>query len=421
MRKLSNIGESINPEFVVNAILERVKGKKVMDVYLMGLLVVSILQSPLILVGTGLGIRSVFILSFLLIFLTMDLVLILAYIARIKFQKLEAILVLLIAISFVIGLVKTPDFTRRHITDFLMPFSFFLKIVIFRNVFGRFANVEYFARRYFPKYVIWTFLSGAILILGFYILVKFVPMYLGLTPNFYPFIFTELIKGSISKVCLGIVFIFFSGKRSMLLASFAVILFYLLFLKGNRWLNISIIVISLVLGSVAFSKVDLTQLTAFRKYRWSYKMIKEAKDVDLELIDLILGGRVAEFVGIVRVMSVNDYIIGKGVGFTYLLDSKSYGVEEHHASAHFTPLSIVSKYGIIFYMFLSVFTVRSLARAFRRDNKDDLVMRFFILYVVAVNIDFIFAYGVFTNKFYPIALAYMNKSNSHNINCSSIS
>ncbi len=319
-------------------------------------------------------------------------------------------MLLLVITSFFVGIFNTPDITRRHITDLLMPLMFFFKIVIFRNLWKQKSKLIYFRDNFLPKYIRWTFLSGVILLSAFYILVKFFPMYLGLTPNFYPYIFDKLIRGSYLYFFVAIIFTFLSGKRAMLAASFLVTLIYLLFLKGNKIITIVSISIIIIISVIILSSVDLNESSAYRKYKWTFKEIsKFSTEVDLDIVDLISGGRIAEVKGIVKTMSWYDYIFGKGVGFTYILKSKSYEEEEEHANAHFSPISIISKYGIIFYFIFSIYVIRSIIKSRSRKNKKDMTMTLFLLYVLVVNIDFLFAYGVFTNKLYPIALAYLNR------------
>lgn len=374
--------------------------------YFNTLLILMVFKPILVFIGLLLGIRGVFILSFLLAFLLLDILVIAVNLKYIKFKEIEVTLIILLLSTIIIGVINTPELSRRHLTDFLLPFIFILKIALLRQVFNREGLLMFFDSKFISRFVWWNFYASIIVIAMFYLARNFYKLYLGLTPEIYPFLINGLLLNNHIFIILSVLIIFLSGKRAMLLG-FIVIFFIDRLRKLSN--QIRLIGFSLVTFFILFSSIqfyDLNQFTAYRKYKWTIEKIIENPD-NPQVLNVVSGGRFGEISAIYTTMEYYDFIFGKGVGYTYKWNLRDSWSDDKHGNAHFTPISIVSKYGLLFYALIVLYMTYLIFKTLsKRQNPLDI---FCVLYIIGINIDFLFAYGFFTNKFFPIALSYLGR------------
>lgn len=365
-------------------------------------------QPIVILFSSALHIRSFFILSYLLSYILLDISAILLNLNSFKLKKVEVVLILILFITIPVGLINNPIISRRLVTDFLVPFIFILKIALIRHFLSKKKIYQFFTEVFISRFIWWNFFSAVFTLILFYIIRTIYPMYLGLTPQIYPLLIYSILSSSNLFIAISLMIIFFSGKRSMLFGAIIIILTGQLRNLKNRLRFIQFFFLIVVTVYFMFHYFEINKTTAFNKYKWTYEKLSENM-YDPDVLDLVTGGRVGEFNSILKNMEPFDYVFGKGIGFTYKLESFGYKNEENHSNAHFTPLSIISKYGLIFYIVIMGYVIKTLIKSRKGKNKKDPLNLFCFLFIIGINIDFLFAYGFFTNKFFPFAIGYINR------------
>lgn len=367
-------------------------------------------QSPLVLLGSVLGIRYVFILSFLTVFLTIDLIFVSVNLKKIKLNTVELSLVILVLFSAIFGIINN-EISRRYINDLLYPLFFVSKITIFRYFFLREGSTK-FILKFLKKYALWMLMSSILLIIFFFIALLIKPMYAGLSPEIHPFLSTSLVTSSYLGVFLVLIIYIMSGKRAMLMAALGMFFYYWGIIRKK--IALFILLITIIIAVIIYViQASLIDLSALNKYVWTFQKLQKYGISNMEILDQIGGGRFGEITSILNSMNWWDYIFGKGIGFTYLLESTGYGKVEEHANAHFSPISIISKYGVLFFLFLSFYFISCFKR-FKSIMKNSLcdkitqqVAQISILILTALLIDFLFSYGVFTNFTLPIVIGFL--------------
>jgi hypothetical protein len=283
------------------------------------------------------------------------------------------------------------------------------KISVGRLIFSSPKQLEYFKNIFLPKYIIYTFISGLISLGIFYVASRFVPLYLGLTPIIHPFIINHVLNGNFLGVLVGLTVVFFSGKRSTLISSLVVLLAYFLKNAKNKIRIVAITLAIIFPVIIGLNRIDLDKFTAYNKYKWTFEQIPLILE-NPESIDFLTGGRYAEIRSIAESMEYYDYAFGEGVGYTYELKSERYGTLERQTNAHFTPISIISKYGILFFAVLIWYIYYPLLRGGEYSNKRLRV--FFAFLILALSIDYLFAYGIFTNRLMPFAIGFFHSKST---------
>lgn len=368
-----------------------------------------LINLPISIIGTFLGIRDYTTYLILIPFTLLDLVFILSNLKKITIKKIEVFLILLLIISFAIGICNTLSISRRHLTDFTNPFFFILKIIVIRKFL---SNDQTYLNQFINQFSRQLFISGFISILIFYFLSRFKPMYAGITPTTHPFFIIGMIKNSVPILLSSFFVVLLSGKRALLLSSLIIFIIYQIVIKkkGKLIFKFALIV---VFGSILFSFLGLKMegISALEKYKWTIETIQENKEnitLDSEILNVITAGRLEEVNGATKTMNTLDYFVGKGVGFTYTYTSEALDFENNeYSNLHFTPLSIISKYGIIFFIILFIY-ITGILHGFKKFGNLSI---FFGLYVLASLIDMLFAYTIFVDPLIPLALGYLSNKN----------
>ncbi len=341
-----------------------------------------------------------FVISFFLGFFTiLDILFILNNFKKIKFNKLDFLFLLFLFFSIIIGFLDN-ELSRRFISDFLLPFNFILKLVIVRNGIGENKFSENFSW-FVKKYIVVTFIAGAAGVAMFYLFKTGDFEYLGLTPVIYPKLILSLINGNSLFVIICFAVAFLSGKRAILIAAIGIVVSYLIFVRRrNKW-RFAVPFILLGIGAFFIPKNEsLSSSQAASKYTYT---LQESKTTDLITLDKLTGGRFAEVESINRTMEPIDYILGKGIGFTYTFTRDGDVIAEEYGNAHFSPMSVVSKYGLFFFIILSIYLMKGVSQVVNK--KRDFI--FFAFFIIGCMIEYLFAYGVFIDKLMPLALGFL--------------
>ena len=376
---------------------------KIVKIYLKFLLLITAINIPISTFGTVLGFpfRDLTVYYTLILSIVIDSLLILSYINKIKFNKLEILLIFLIFNSLLIGVINNHlNFGRQFLTDLLFPLFFILKISLFRNIFKRKDAISFikknlaFACRLL---LIFSFISLFVLFLF-----KDDINYIGNSIYTSPYLIISFLKSFNLKVLFTILINVFSGKRAILLASIIIVLFGYLFIKRKFPFSV-ILTISLSIFFIftfIFDNADNSKILG--KYITTYENLMK-NDLDNKFLDIATAGRYGEIIGVLEQINSINFFIGSGVGFTYNYVKISGDLIEYHNNVHFTPLGLISKYGFIFFFLIYIYMIKNLIKI----KSYNLIYVFFSLYIIGLIIELFFAYHIFIDPFLAIAIGFL--------------
>jgi hypothetical protein len=367
--------------------------------------ILLLLNLPFGVIGTFLDIRDLSTYMILLPMTFLDFIFLSSNYTKLKFNKIEILLIVLVLCSVIIGLLNTLSLTRRHISDLTNPLFLILKIVIFRSYI--FESIP-FLKKFIPLLAKQLFYVGFGSILLFFVLSFYKSMYAGITPTVHPFFIDGMTKGNGLSQVASILIILLSGKRALLISSSIIFILYQILIKKKGKIILYIFVAFFSLSFlISYLGLNVEGISAFEKYKWTYELYMDNKDdlnYDSEILNTLTAGRLAEIQGATKVMSPLDYIIGKGVGFTYTYFSQSLNEDmTEYANLHFSPLGIITKYGFIFYFVFMFYIFSSLTKF----STNGYLSILFGLYIIATLIDMLFAYTIFVDPIIPIALGFL--------------
>ncbi|SFG62629.1 hypothetical protein [Pedobacter insulae] len=328
----------------------------------------------------------------------LDLLFIVFFIKRDQRGKssLRFLLFLLIP-SLLIGIMFN-SFSSRHITDLLFPLIFLFKISATLDVLKvREYRAEFLI--FVKKLAVASLISSLLMLFVFYFVSYNKLNYLGLTPLIQPYFVTSLQNSNLIGTLGALAIAFFSGKRAIMLGSIVVFFFYLVF-------NITRLTKKFILGAgiTVFIGINflifLSDSTAFLKLN---RTIESLTSDDQEVISSVFSSRSSEIEGIMDEMSGMDYVFGKGIGSTFKFQNDSFQLYNKEAlgNAHFSPLTLVFKYGIIFAVCFYLLMFRGIMQLRSRDK----VVQFSALFILAVIVEYLFSYGLFIDRYLPMAIA----------------
>ena len=204
-----------------------------------------------------------------------------------------------------------------------------------------------------------------------------------------------------SNIFLPIIFfiIVLYGKRSLLIS--VALVFVFSFFKNSKK-NLYKFLLSITLLLLVFTYFDdISENKGFSRISNTFDQVNK---LDLEDVFEVIGGsRYLEFKTITQELDIIDYVIGKGVGYTYsFIWNNEYKTV---SNSHFSPIGLISKYGIIFTVFLYYFLLRLFYRSYP-SNKEYKIA---VSTALVVFIESFFAYSLFIIPIFPIVLGYLIK------------
>lgn len=339
--------------------------------------------------------------------LVLDLSIVLLGLQSLKKLKTPFSLILLIVyintVSLILGIANY-GLTQAILKELIIYNTFFLKIIIFYNVF-QIREYRYEFLKFAVRHSIVAVAAGAIAIVALQILsyigYKF---YFASTPNITYALTMSMASGSAFYTYFVMLEALLTGKRMIFFGALVIfILGYRQFLNTKKNNLFFILVVIPLISYIFFYYSDFLSGVAKLVKTFDWEFITEnsvaaiAQQVDR--------ARYGEFVGIIKAMDIQDYILGKGFGFRFFWD----GFEEarfmgrDHSNAHFTPIGILSKFGVLgTLLFLSLF-VGTLIRAYRQRQRDKLDYMNF-LFLMGIYTQSLFAYILFNNPLIPIIM-----------------
>ncbi|PKH91652.1 hypothetical protein CXF76_10970 [Pseudoalteromonas sp. 78C3] len=122
---------------------------------------------------------------------------------------------------------------------------------------------------------------------------------------------------------------------------------------------------------------------------------------DFESINKLSAGRFDEVFAIFSEMEISDFLFGMGNGYTYELMLSS-GEMKDVTNAHFTPVGLLSKYGIFYTLFVYYFFLKLLFTSKIKGRADtDKVVYLAVLFLF---LESFFSYSLFVVSITPILI-----------------
>lgn len=330
--------------------------------------------------------------QFLILSATLDFLIIVSGF-RYMLNKQIAALFLLLFFSLVIGLLNN-EISRRFITDFISPLFFFAKIFVF----AKYWDTTNF-NKYIKFYTRVAFIGSLVLLPVTYVLFNstgntrlaiFPPMEL-------PFANYMLSSSMLTLVSFIVILLY--GKRAQLFSAVMTFLFYTFFFKRKEIFKY--LLVSIVVGVIGFFLFNrFSDNLAVSRLQATFDVYNESKTGNANL-DKLSAGRYNEFETIISQMELKDYFLGKGMGFTYNIDGGETNIET--ANAHFSPIGFLSKYGLLFTIFVYYFLISTFAKT----NKLLLSSNDYIIALGVscfVFLESFFAYALFVTPILPVVL-----------------
>ncbi len=333
--------------------------------------------------------------SFLILGIVLDFFILIA--GRKHFtNKITVVVVVFLIISLIVGLLNFNDISRRYITDFTNPFFFFAKIFIFKEYWLRSDFNKYLS--YYVKISFWS--SLALLPVVYFIfgitgatrMAMFPPMEL-------PFSF--FMQSGQIFFFISLLVILFYGKRAQLVGALLTFITFTFIYKRKHFLKNALLII-LVILSLNYILITYSDNYAINRLMYTFKIAED--NAEDNIINSIAGSRAVEVELILKEMnSPLDYFFGKGLGFEYRFIFNE--TDKMHANAHFSPVGLMSKYGIIFTIFLYIYLLKVILKV--RKNKIDKAYISAFGACFFVFIESFFSYALFVTPILPVAFGYL--------------
>ena len=287
----------------------------------------------------------------------------------------------------------------RFLNDISGPLLFILKVSVFRALF--FYNISVLNIHKLSKALL--YLSMAQVIIFLYFSAK-TGAYAGITlPVNIP---AALYISSFNYVSLGVVvcLIVLSGKRSFLI-SVAAVSALAIFVRGSHRNRSAFLILLAILTAAIilfgndkiFNTVsaanDLLELT-------NNSLLDFDSDQMRSGLYLLTAGRSEELYSILGEMNLRSWIIGLGPGFTYSIVHAD-GIIDGYANAHFSPLSLTYKFGVIYAFVFYCYIMAVIVSLFRsRGSKSLFIGSALLIY----SLQSLFAFNFFADPYFPIIL-----------------
>ncbi len=251
----------------------------------------------------------------------------------------------------------------------------------------------------------------------------FKAIYLSLTD---PLILIPLIWFLITKknklLLYTIFLILIGGKTGILLSALVVYLIYKIFsLKINILKTFLYILFSLFLFITflyGISNLEITSNNIFTSIFMKFQSYNPFNiflngEFDLNKLSNFGGGRVQEIIySIKTIIEQNEFFIltGKGLGYEYYIPK--YDMTIHNV--HFTPVSLITKFGIIITLFIYFIFIVYLINIYKslikqKSKNENYCNKFFFYLIISMSIYSFTAYTFFMNLLLWFSLAYLTR------------
>jgi len=299
------------------------------------------------------------------------------------------------------------------VTDIVVYSTFFLKISIFFKLFKQHLYRQQF-NSFLLMYCKAAVITGVLTVATLTLLKSLgYQFYFSATPDITYSYALNLTSGNVwySYFIFGLSIM--TGKKMLVIGFFVIYILaykrYFNHYKHNLLLLLGCIIAVIYIGP---SVIDSTPgLAKFQK-------LTQLQGDNLYTILMKLDRhRFSEILGIIDVMEWYDYILGKGYGFRfYWFDNdilKDAGIT--NSNAHFSPMGIISRFGIIGFILFSILFIYVLWCAFKSRKKTHLAYANY-LFLASILVQSLFAYILFNNTLVPLVIALVLNSRAEHEN-----
>lgn len=356
----------------------------------------------------------------LLTYRIMDMVIVMAFLAYcgswVRIRGIDLLLLVFAIYPFLIGLARG-NISVTFGNDIMIFFSFIAKIIIFRTILYRISavvDIDTIFQKSARKIVFWCALI-ALLSLGT------ATVMLGRGVSFYYQAPAELTFAAALLLAQGKIFayLFFlalalaAGKRMVMvgLLVMAMIATVANPKAGRAMLRFSVVALLLAPLAIIFSgAVFNTELAIIDKILGTFRLLSgsmEMSDNFFETLMFLAPDRYVEFVSLRPYLTGWSLWFGNGYGFRYDLDVDflaefGYADGAEVTNAHFTPLAITAKFGLVGLLIWLVLIATVLTSRFNRRSYVQYACRLAFLSIIVQSF---FAFGFFINLFTPFYIA----------------
>lgn len=320
----------------------------------------------------------------------------------IKFSYSVLILFILSFFALFIGLVEY-DFSRRIITDFLKPILFLLIVVIFSNFEPKmYAGILEKFKNNSKALFIYSIISS---IVFFYFLRLTGRNNVGAVPPVEIPLCLALSSLNVMYIIMNGAIIFLSGKRAILISMISLIGMRLV--KSNlNTLMLLIFLTPIIFSGLYFSSSIFSSSVAFSKYNYTINGFKDfisGENTDFTSLDKYTGSRISEASSALKDVDAIDLFFGKGLGYTYDYEINQKVLDENRGNIHFTPLSLLVYYGIIFTVVFYFYLLKLIFFSFQYQASSELLSLLFFL-ISYIFLASFFSYAIFNGPLWPMVL-----------------
>ena len=344
---------------------------------------------------------------YLILFFSLDILFILSNLKRLKLTIFEFSVIGILFFHLILGILILPQYNDaytevRALKDTVLPIMFLMKCIIFRKIF----SVEKLAN--YKKFLI----RGTFFIIAIQFLMLLLALsedgYRGLNPPVNILLASFLSGGPFLFFILSIATLIFAGKRSVLVSLAIAWLFV------SRRVTKSTFLACLIAGivySLTFL-IDISNIPIVDKFVYTFDAVKKIMETGLTTeqkraaMYAATAGRSEEIFTILAFMEPINWLTGKGPGYSYeftrlLADTVDGKGSSEISNAHFTPLAITYKFGIIIALYFIFYTSRNIIWGIK--NGEVLISSMLLLFIIQS----IFSFNIFSEILYPIFVSWL--------------
>lgn len=357
----------------------------------------------------------------LVLYRGLDLIFIFAFLffcgSRVKLKSIDYLLLFFSSYPFLIGLGQG-NLSLTFANDTIIFFCFTAKIIIFRTLLSRISTVvdlDTIFGKLASRIVFWLALIALLLIAT-------ANLMLGRGASFYYQAPAELTFAAALMLARGkiLAYLFFvalsllAGKR-MVIIGLLLMAPIALITHTNAWRAIlrfsAVVVVSLPILIIISGTVFVADLAFINKLLLTYQQLFLSMEKSANFLDILMyldPPRFAEYISLKPHLRGWSLWFGNGYGFRYELDGAFLGafgyVEDYDdvTNAHFTPLGIASKFGLVGVLIWLVLLVSVLRSNLNRRSYVQYACWLGFLSMIAQSL---FAFGFFISFFTPFFIA----------------
>lgn len=336
--------------------------------------------------------------------------------SSLKVRVIDLVVFVLVSYPIFIGLIRG-SLSVTFFNDISVYLVFIVKIIIFRTIMIRImksVDIDAVFKGHAWKIIVFSILVAVMSLAVANLMLRSGMQFYYQAPAELTFA-AALALGQ-NKLLVFLVLLILSlasGKRMVMLGLLAMGMIAILAHRRVRWASLRLVGVGLMLVPVAlvflanFNNVEFVFLDKiFDSFNVVSRAIENSTNM-LEMLKLIDPGRYVEFVSLKPHLKDWALWFGNGYGFRYELDPNflaEFGYEDsiEVTNAHFTPLAITAKFGLLGLAIWLVFLIKVLLTPIDRRSFVQVSCR---LALYGMIVQSFFAFGFFINIFTPFYIA----------------